>query len=362
MKNRYPILEDDMDPQSKSIVQVIVAPKFSEQVPTRFAHMMANTLRDMTQSSTSQMINIKDFEAEVRRGLKPNPSVDLYSLRPVLQDLELPAFSSEGQVIGEDIRHAPRSVRIAPNYLYVSVLPITWAKVHGWDAEIELQKLVDVFKQHFDFMIETIVKIPNTFDAHSYLQRRVNEQIDKLGHKTLLIVLYNGHAKQTSGGMMLFGSNDDVQGVNWTDVTHTLNVADCDVIHVLDCCDALSATKGGGTEYNMQSEIAKEANLRTNESEYRGKNETLSAGARKERVPAGKASSMIVFADVLNEMAVKNVTITTHSWQQWIIREVGRKWTEDGDARYAEPHYKMNPLHLVGQSINLQVRERRSTI
>lgn len=155
------------------------------------------------------------------------------------------------------------------------------------------------------------------------------------------------------------GTSGDVQGVNWTQITHTLNIADCDVVHVLDCCDALSATKGSET---VQSEIAREANLHTGDSEYHGKNETLAAGAREERVPAGKASSMKVFAEVLNEMAVKNIKITIHSWQQWIVAKVGRVRTQNGDLRYAEPHYKMNPLRYVEQSINLQVRQRRSTI
>ncbi|VTO86849.1 unnamed protein product [Fusarium graminearum] len=341
MVDRYPILEDDMDPQSNSIVQVLVAPEFSKQNGTPFAHVLADTLREVTMSSSSATIDIRDFVAEVQRRLEPSSSTEIFSLRSTRENLMLTAFSHEEQVISEDIWHYPRISRNASNYVRVSVLPITWATVDGWDAESELQELTDVFEHHFDFT------------------RRINEQIKWVGPKGLLILLYNGHAKRTNGGMILFGTSDDVQGVNWTQITHTLNIADCDVVHVLDCCDALSATKGSET---VQSEIANEANLQTGDSEYHGKNETLAAGAREERVPAGKASSMKVFAEVLNEMAVKNIKITIHSWQQWIVAKVGRVRTQNGDLRYAEPHYKMNPLRYVEQSINLQIRQRRSTI
>lgn len=203
MVDRYPILEDDMDPQSNSIVQVLVAPEFSKQNGTPFAHVLADTLREVTMSSSSATIDIRDFVAEVQRRLEPSSSTEIFSLRSTRENLMLTAFSHEEQVISEDIWHYPRISRNASNYVRVSVLPITWATVDGWDAESELQELTDVFEHHFDFTVERVVKIPNNSAAHSYLQRRINEQIKWVGPKGLLILLYNGHAKRTNGGMIL---------------------------------------------------------------------------------------------------------------------------------------------------------------
>lgn len=97
----------------------------------------------------------------------------------------------------------PFQVNSTSKYPHVSVLPITWANVDLRDAEAELEELVDVFRAHFDFMIEKTVKIPNTYNAQSSLQTRINQQIEKVGPKGLLIVLYNGHARGTDRGMIL---------------------------------------------------------------------------------------------------------------------------------------------------------------
>ncbi|KAK2678636.1 hypothetical protein RAB80_007376 [Fusarium oxysporum f. sp. vasinfectum] len=65
--------------------------------------------------------------------------------------------------------------------------------------------------------------------------------------------------------------------------------------------------------------MANAADFKTNDSEFRGINETLAAGAREEQVPAGPCSSMKVFAMVLHEMAVRKDPISILSWQQHII-------------------------------------------
>ncbi|KAF4437383.1 hypothetical protein F53441_13060 [Fusarium austroafricanum] len=317
--NRYPILEDDMASRSKSIVQILVAPKFSHQDATPFPYVLANTLKAVAESSASGPIDIRYLVAEISRRSGPEYYAELYSLRPDQEDLKLQVCSYERQDSFVDTWYDPWVANNASKYLRVSVLPITWAEVDRWDAEAELKELLDVFEDHFDLMIESIVKIPNASSAQSSLQARIDEQIDKVGPRGLLIVVYNGHARRTDGGMILFGRSSDGQSVNWTEVTHTLNVANCDVVHVLDCCDALSATKGIEAEKQTQVDMARAADLKTNDSEFQGINETLAAGAREERVPAGPDSSMKVFAMVLREMAVQKIPISIHSWQQHII-------------------------------------------
>lgn len=160
------------------------------------------------------------------------------------------------------------------------------------------------------------------------------------------------------------GSNGDSQSVNWTEITHTLNIVNCDVVHVLDCCDALSATKGIESNKETQIEIAEAADWNTDDSEYQGINETLTAGGREQRVPAGPDSLMRVFATVLRKMAARKIPITVLSWHQYIVKELGDIRTRQGYSRHTEPHYKINPTHYAGagQSIKLQVRQRRFTM
>ncbi|KAJ4007473.1 hypothetical protein NW766_010159 [Fusarium irregulare] len=370
--NKYPILADDKKPGSKSIVQILVAPKLSRQDATPFPHVLAQTLRAVAESSKSGVIDIKYIKAEIARHSTLEVSPDLYSLRPDQEeDLKLTVSSHQAQSISMHSWDEPFQVNNTSKYPHVSVLPITWANVDLRDAKAELEELVDVFKAHFDFMIEKTVKIPNTSNAQSSLQTRINQQIEKVGPKGLLIVLYNGHARGTDRGMILSltfisgsGSNGDSHSVNWTEITHTLNIANCDVVHVLDCCDALSATKGIESNKETQIEIAEAADWNTDDSEYQGINETLTAGGREQRVPAGPDSLMRVFATVLRKMAARKIPITVLSWHQYIVKELGDIRTRQGYSRHTEPHYKINPTHYAGagQSIKLQVRQRRFTM
>ncbi|KAH7178904.1 hypothetical protein DER46DRAFT_496024 [Fusarium sp. MPI-SDFR-AT-0072] len=360
--NRYPILEDDLASRSKSIVQILVAPKSSQQNATPFPVILVNYLTAMIKSSASGLIDIKYLKAEISRHPEPEYFAELLSLRPYQEDLKLQVCSYESQSSFVDTRYDSWVPNHASKYLRVNVLPITWAEVDRWDAEAELKELLNVFQRYFDFMIESIIKIPNTSSAQSSLQLRIDQQIKKVGPRGLLIVVYNGHARRTNEGMIISGHSSGGQSVNWTEVTHTLNVAKCDVVHVLDCCDALSATKGIEAEKQTQIDMAKAAHLKTNDSEFHGINETLAAGAREERVPAGPNSSMKVFAMVLNEMALHNTAISILSWQQHIIAKVNELRTEQGRIRYAEPHYKMNPLRYIGKGIRLQVKQRRLTV
>ncbi|KAF4423110.1 hypothetical protein FACUT_10578 [Fusarium acutatum] len=247
---------------SKSIVQILVAPKSSQQNATPFPDILAKTLKAMIESSTTGVIDMKDLESEISRHPEPEYSAVLYSLRRQQENLKLQVCSYERQDTLLDMRYEQRVPSNASKYSHVSVLPITWAQVDRWDAEAEIKELLDVFEEHFDFLIESIVKIPNTPDAQSSLQSRIDLQIEEVEPNGLLIVVYNGHARRTNEGMII------------------------------------SATKGVQEEKQTQVEMANAADLKTNESEFHGINETLAAGAREEQVPAGPNSSMKVFAMV----------------------------------------------------------------
>src|SRR5687767_3462638 len=65
--SRYPILADDKNPGSGSIVQILVAPTFSEQNATPFLHVLTQALKALAESSRSGAIDIRYLIAEIPR-------------------------------------------------------------------------------------------------------------------------------------------------------------------------------------------------------------------------------------------------------------------------------------------------------
>nr|RBQ94698.1 hypothetical protein FVER53263_07733 [Fusarium verticillioides] len=202
-KDRYPILEDDLCSRSKSVVQILIAPKSSQQNATPFPEILAKTLKAMLESSTTGVIDMKYLEGEISRHPEPEYIAKLFSLRPDQENLKLQVYSRERQGAFVESRYDPWVPSNASRHLRINVLPITWAEVDLWDAEAELKDLLDVFEVHFDFMIGSIFKIPDTPSAQSTLQLRIDQQIEQVGPRGLLIVVYNGHAKRTSEGMII---------------------------------------------------------------------------------------------------------------------------------------------------------------
>ncbi|KAF4970174.1 hypothetical protein FSARC_2771 [Fusarium sarcochroum] len=349
-RKTYPILEHDRAPGSTNILQILVVPKDAKQPRASFSDVLTGTLRKMVHSPGSKVIEVKSLKAEIS-GLSGllYPS-ELYDMRDNQNDLELRVCAP---------KPGPSVTRNREEHSSVFVLPITWSKVESIEAEAELEELIKVFQEHFDFTIEDTVKIPNDAGASSFLKNRIDQQIIKTEAEKngLLIVLYNGHANRENDDMYLAGDKKGVHTVNWTEFTHKFNIAHCDVVHVLDCCYSLSATKTSEVK-DEQEEMIEAANSKTRDVQFFGRNESLTAGGRQQMVPAGEESSMMVFATVLREMATQQpTTISIWEWQQHIIDKVG-ELMKGNHQRYAEPHYKVNPIRDQGK-IELRVKWKR---
>lgn len=143
--------------------------------------------------------------------------------------------------------------------------------------------------------------------------------------------------------------------VDWTELVHGLNLARCDVVHILDCCYAAGGTKGYGETTQAGEDFYQAANSATKSDQVRGKNETLAACGRETRAPAGESSSMRLFANVLNELASERNDFSIDDWYHHIDAEVGRAVSSQKQ-RWYTPYRKMNPVKYAQSSIRLRTK------
>lgn len=146
--------------------------------------------------------------------------------------------------------------------------------------------------------------------------------------------------------------------VNWTKLAHELNVSPCDVLQVLDCCFAATATKGDNEK--RTAELIGASNMTTQLAEFNGRNETLASCGRDYETWAGRLSSMPLFADVLSQFVPEGKShpdfVTVDHWYHAIDSQVYKsmRLAAGGHAKFwRTPYRKMNPIHHCQDSIRL---------
>ncbi|ROW14850.1 hypothetical protein VPNG_03825 [Cytospora leucostoma] len=250
-------------------------------------------------------------------------------------------------------------------YGRVKVLPIAWNDTKDvWEPKKELEQLIQVFKSSFFGNVEAIFEIPVGRNARSALKAKITACLRELGRGDLFVVLYNSHAApDVSRNMTLLRTGHFHQGtVNWTEVVHELNKSPCDVLQILDCCHAATATKGDKIQETTQ--LIGASNETTQAVEFEGRNETLASCGRDVDTHAGTWSSMPLFARVLADFVPENKLhppfIQVDHWYHAIDSEVYKAMRvgakEDVADFWRTPYRKMNPIHYCQDSIPLWTR------
>lgn len=205
-----PFLEQRLG-QGTGKLEILTAPQLATPYRPSFTRVLIENMGDLSRTKPDGSFTIKSLKAAMQKAFDTKKPVLHYNLTPASDQslIRLEAHPSEGQ---DDNSIAVDSVRPThsknlpdiPDYQNVVVLPITWDKIVGWNAEEELGLLLDTFGRHFDYELKDIVKIPVCPQPELFLQAQIRNQITKLGSRDLFIVLYNGHATDASkSGRML---------------------------------------------------------------------------------------------------------------------------------------------------------------
>jgi hypothetical protein len=158
--------------------------------------------------------------------------------------------------------------------------------------------------------------------------------------------------------------------VNWSPIARDLDHAACDVLQILDCCFAATATKACANEEDAKA-LLEAIQDDAESSEYRGTNEYLASSSRDSKAHAGKYSSMGLFSTELRKLAVRGKTFTVESWYHDIDTAVVRSneiSTADPlsprrrDKRgYSSPAHKIQPKERLEHSIIMQPKSLDSS-
>ncbi|KAF8866141.1 hypothetical protein BDZ45DRAFT_333428 [Acephala macrosclerotiorum] len=159
------------------------------------------------------------------------------------------------ETFGQGLHAAAKAV--FPNtsktrYKKVSVLMLCWDDEDpNLPVSDEIKRLDDVFKNNFGFDTN-VWKIPGR-NSHAKLTQRILDLIDTEDDPKdhLFIVYYGGHAKLTHDRLLSWTSwrvNRDKKypTVQWSGVQNVLEQAESDVLILLDCCHAATATTSEG--------------------------------------------------------------------------------------------------------------------
>ena len=151
--------------------------------------------------------------------------------------------------------------------------------------------------------------------------------------------------------------------VKWSPIARVLDHAPCDVLQIIDCCFAATATKTRGNRQDAD-DLLDSLREDAETSEYRGTNEYLASSSRDNIAHAGKYSSMVPFADELRKLAKQGKPFTVQEWYHCIDTEIVERNakstanTSNSDDRetrgYSSPAYKLQPKERLGHSIILK--------
>jgi hypothetical protein len=112
--------------------------------------------------------------------------------------------------------------------------------------------------------------------------------------------------------------------VNWTPIARALDRAACDVLQILDCCYAATASKARGNKKDTGA-LLDSINSDAESSEYRGTNEYLASSSRDSVAHAGEYSSMRPFAKELRKLAEQGKPFTVEEWHHSIDSAIHAK-------------------------------------
>jgi hypothetical protein len=151
--------------------------------------------------------------------------------------------------------------------------------------------------------------------------------------------------------------------VNWTPIARALDRAACDVLQILDCCYAGTATKSSGSHKGTEDRLDS-IHEGTANSEYRGTNEYLASSSRDSQAHGGIYYSMQPFADALLKLAKEGKEFTVREWHHCIdtaIAASNKITTADplsssirGKRGFSSPTHKIQPKERLEHSIILQ--------
>lgn len=275
------------------------------------------------------------------------------------------------------------------DYKSVVVLPISWEpsprsspkeKEDIKQFNGELEKLVQVFRDRLHFSIKTMYKLPQDSVSQETCAEAILTHVNELGKDDLFIVIYNGHGKNdrlypgnllwslvlspklmplTDANHLSRPTLDSYTYFNWTKVVQRLNVEECDVLQVLDCCYAGTGTKG-----EAERQMLRYPCMETDQDQFRGRNEILASCGRDDSAPSGTFASMRIFASELESLARQNNCFSVDHWYHAIDSHVhvsmvkARKDRSEADAPrwHATPYRKMNPIIEAQNSIRLRRR------
>lgn len=151
--------------------------------------------------------------------------------------------------------------------------------------------------------------------------------------------------------------------MNWTPIARALNRAACDVLQILDCCYAATATKSSGSHKGTEDRLDSIHDGTAN-SEYRGTNEYLASSSRDSEAHGGIYYSMQPFAYELLKLTKQGKEFTVREWHHCIdtaIAASNKITTADplspsirGKRRFSSPAHKIQPKERLEHSIILQ--------
>jgi len=153
--------------------------------------------------------------------------------------------------------------------------------------------------------------------------------------------------------------------VNWSRIARALDYAACDVLQILDCCFAATATKGRENKESAGALLDSIHDDATKSSEYRGTNEYLASSSRDNRSHCGEYSSMRPFANELRKLAEGGKPFTVQEWYYAIDTAVvesneittantTRETNKRATRGYASPAHKIQPKERARHSIILK--------
>lgn len=200
---RTPFLEQRLG-QGGGKLEILTAPQLAAPYRPQFTRILVESLGDLSRSNQYGRFTIMSLKAVMQKAFDTKKPIQHYNLTPpsdqslIQLEVHLSAFqngqSTTAGLASPYTLTAPTNASNIPDYQNVVVLPITWSKVIGWNAEEELSLLLDAFRNHFDYDLKDIIKIPAVSQPQAFLQAQIQNHTSKLGSRDLLIVLYNGHA------------------------------------------------------------------------------------------------------------------------------------------------------------------------
>ncbi|KAI0387562.1 hypothetical protein F5Y04DRAFT_240505 [Hypomontagnella monticulosa] len=128
-------------------------------------------------------------------------------------------------------------------YTNVRVLMLWWA---GTDLKIdkEVKVLAKLFKDEFRYDVTNFV-IPSNGEQNKELSRELMGLNEQLGTDSLLIIYYAGHCKADEKGYAQWWALEHGgPSLSWHIMQQLLFFAKCDVLLLLDCCDAALIANG----------------------------------------------------------------------------------------------------------------------